>query len=124
MRSVRRSITWLVLAGFMAAQGAVWVAAHHAVLEDDSACAGIDGPPLIGPHHQNDPQFEDTNPPSPVEHCALCHMQRAFSSARLARVIATHTAAHVVVAPAELTLLLSLVVIHSAAPRGPPSFSA
>ena len=124
MRALRRSITCLVLAGFVSAQPAVWVAAHHAALEDDAACAAIDGPELIGPHHENGSQFEGTNPPSPIEHCALCHMQRAVGAARLARVITTHVSAHPVTATVELTIALSLVVVRGTSPRGPPSFSA
>lgn len=123
MRALRRSITCLVLAGFVAAQAAVWVAAHHAALEDDAACAAIDGPDIIGPHHQAGAQFEETNPPSPIEHCALCHMQRAVSSARLARVITAQPAAHLVTAPVELALTLSFVVARGTSPRGPPSVS-
>jgi hypothetical protein len=115
-----------VLAGFLSAQAAVWVAAHHASLEleDDAACAALDGSALIGPHHQDGLQFEDTNPPCPIDHCALCHLQRAFGSARLARVVATDTAAHVVCAPVEPALAVSLFVARATSPRGPPSFVA
>lgn len=121
MKTVRRAIAFLILAGFMSAQGAVWVAAHHAALEDDSACAGIDGPQFVGPHHQDGPQFEETNPPSPIEHCAICHMQRVVGSARLARVTATYTAPHLVAAPVESTLAPVLVTVRGTSPRGPPS---
>jgi len=124
MRVLRRVVAALILAGFVSAQGAVWVAAHHAALEDDSACAAIDGPQFVGPHHQGGPQFEDTDLPSPIEHCAICHMQRAVSGARLARVIATYTDPHVIPAPAELAPVLSLVVVRGSSPRGPPSFFA
>ena len=124
MRALRRIVASLILAGFVAAQGAVWVAARHASLEDDAACAAIDGPEFIGPHHQAGLQFEETNAPSPIEHCAICHMQRAVTSARLARVIATHTAPHRVSAPVETTAALSLVVVRGSSPRGPPSLLA
>ena len=124
MRALRRNIAFLILAGFIAGQGAVWVAAHHAMLEDDAACAGVDGPVLIGPHHQAGIQFEETNPPSPIEHCAICHMQRVVSNARLARLEATHTAPQRVTAPVDPALAQSLVVIPSISPRGPPALLA
>lgn len=124
MGALRRSIAFLILAGFLSAQGAVWVAAHHAALEDDSACAAIDGPQFVGLHHQDGPQFEDTNAPNPIEHCAICHMQRVVGNARLGRVIAVHSAPHVVGTPAEQTLAVSLVVLRGSSPRGPPSLLA
>jgi len=120
MKALRRSIAFLILAGFISVQGAVWVAAHHAALEDDSACAGLDGPALIGPHHQFGPLFEETNLPSPIEHCAICHMQRAVSGAHLARIIATYAPPHLMAPPAESVLALCFVVIRGSSPRGPP----
>ena len=124
MKALRRSIAFLVLAGFVSLQGAVWVAAHHAALEDDSACAGVDGPALIGPHHQSGSLFEETNPPSPLEHCAFCHMQRVVGGARLTRVVAIHTPPHVMTPPAESVLARYFVVVRGASPRGPPSLIA
>jgi hypothetical protein len=124
MRALRRSITCLVLAGFVSAQAAVWVAAHHAALEDDAACAAIDGPDILAPHHQDGVQFEGTNPPSPIEHCALCHMQRAVRHAWLARTITAQTVAHSLFVSRDLTVILSLVAVRGISPRGPPSFSA
>lgn len=124
MRSVRRSITWLVLAGFLSAQAAVWVAVHHASLEDDAACAGIDGPSLAGLDEESAFQFKETNAPSPVEHCAICHLQRAVSNARLARVVATYTAPHRISAPVEAALAAPVVVVRGSSPRGPPALIA
>ena len=121
MQALRRTIAFLILAGFIAGQGAVWVAAHHAMLEDDAACAAIDGPTLVGPHHQSGIQFEETNPPGPIEHCAICHMQRVVGNARLARLEATHTAPHRVTAPVDAALAQSLVVLPGISPRGPPA---
>lgn len=121
MIALRRSIAFLILAGFLSAQGAVWVAAHHATLEDDSACADIGGPQFVGPHHQYGLQFEETNPPSPIEHCAICHMQRVVGSARLARITTTYTAPHLVAAPVDSRLALVLVIVRGTSPRGPPS---
>lgn len=122
MRALRQSVAWLTLAGFLSGQAAVWVAAHHAALEDDAECAAIAGPQFVGPHHQYGPQFEETNPPSPIEHCALCHLQRAVHSARFGRVVATFTAPHRVAAPIEQSLQVSCVVIPGFSPRGPPVF--
>lgn len=121
MSALRRGIAWLILAGFLSGQAAVWVAAHHAALEDDAVCAGIDGPQFVGPHHQDGSQFEETNPPSPIEHCAICHMQRVVNSARLGRVAATFTAPHLVAVAVEGTLHYSFVAAPGFAPRGPPA---
>lgn len=124
MRALRRSIAFLILAGFLAGQGAVWVDALHASLEDDAACAAIESPAFVGPHHQAGLQFEETYPPNPIEHCAICHMQRAVSNARLARLVAIFTAPHRVSAPVDIALAQSLVVLPGISPRGPPSLLA
>lgn len=82
---VRRTwIAWLILAGFLSTQPAVWVAAHHAALEDD-ACAAPPAP-VVGAHHQAGPQLEEPNLPNPIEHCVFCHLYRTFSAAGHARV--------------------------------------
>lgn len=121
MTVLRRTIAFLVLAGFIAGQGAAWVAAYHAGLQDDAACALADGPQIVGPHHQAGLQFEETNLPNPIEHCALCHLQRAVSNARLSRLVATFTAPHQVSAPVETALAVTLVALPGIAPRGPPT---
>ncbi len=122
MRTLRRSIAWTILASLISAQGLVWAAAaHHASQDDDAACAGIDGPHFTGPHHQYGPQIEATDPPRPIEHCAICHQQRAVSSARLGRTIALAAPSYRVKAPVDSDSALSLVVIPRIAPRGPPS---
>ena len=121
MRSLRRNIGWLVLAGFVSAQGAVWVAAHHATLEDDAACEGIGGPRLVGPHHQAGVQFEETNLPNPIEHCALCHLHRGVRVAMLARLTGFTPTSYRVSAPVEPIRVPALVVRSSVPSRGPPS---
>jgi hypothetical protein len=121
MQAFRRGIAWLVLVGFLSAQGAVWVAARHAVLEDDAACAALDGPKVIGIHHGTSAsKFADANTPNPIEHCAYCHLQRAVSSARLARVVAATIASERVAAPREPVLALILIVLPGLPSRGPP----
>lgn len=122
MQLFRRCVAWLVLAGFLSAQGAVWVAAHHAALEDDAACAAIDGPQIIGTGHEAAAaKFAETNAPNPIEHCAYCHLQRAVSSARLTRVTVAHAAPQRVAVPVEAVFDLTLIVLPGLPSRGPPS---
>ena len=124
MKFWRRAITWLILTGLLSVQGAVWVAAVHASAEDDAACASLDGPQVVvGPHHQDGAQFEETNAPNPIEHCALCHMERAAHGARFTRIETLHLAAHVVAGPVDVAVRPALVVVRTTAPRGPPSTS-
>lgn len=120
----RRAIAWLVLAGFLSAQGAVWVAAVHADMEDDAACASLDGPAIVGPHHQAGLQFEETNLPNPIEHCALCHMERAVGGARFGRVAAVSARPRLVGIASDSAPALAVVVIRATAPRGPPALLA
>lgn len=124
MRALGRSIAWLILAGFFAAQASVWVAAHHASLEDDSACASAEGPQMVGPHHQSGLQFEEPNLPNPIEHCAICHLQRVVSHARLVRINVATAAAHHLSGPVEADRAVALVVLPPAPSRGPPAFFA
>ena len=121
MRALRRGIAWLILAGFLSAQGAVWVAAVHAGLEDDAACAALDGPVLVGPHHQAGRQFEETNLPNPIEHCALCHMERAVGGARLARAVVSGPIERPARNSVEQVVAASLVDAPVTALRGPPA---
>ncbi len=123
MRALRRSIVWLILAGFLSAQGAVWVAAVHAGAEDDAACAGIDGPVFVGPHHQGGPVFEETNNPNPIEHCALCHMERAVHGARFGKIENLIVGRQVVAGPAESLQIVSAPAHRAVSPRGPPQLS-
>ena len=124
MRALGRSVAWLILAGFLAAQASVWVAAHHATLEDDSACAAAEGSQMVGPHHQSGPQFEEPNHPNPIEHCAICHLQRVVSHARLVRINMATAAAQRLSGPVEADRAVALVVLPPAPSRGPPAFFA
>jgi hypothetical protein len=121
MLRLRRHIAWIALAGFVSGQAGVWVSAHHSALGDDSACAAIDGPDLIGPHHEVGRQIEDAVPPAPSDHCPICHLQRAVSGARLALVSTATTAPRVMAATVERTTALALVVHPGLPSRGPPS---
>lgn len=122
MQLFRRCMAWLVLVGFLSAQAAVWVAAHHAALEDDAACAAIDGPQVVGLRGSTAPaKLAESNTPNPIEHCAYCHLQRAVSSARLARITVASIAPHRVVAPSETVLALTLIVLPGLPSRGPPT---
>ncbi len=110
MLRLRRHIAWIALAGFISGQAGVWVSAHHPGLSDDSACAGIDGPDLIGSHHETGRQVEAATPAVPADHCPICHLQRAVSGARLALVTAATTAPRVMAVAVERTAALTLVV--------------
>ncbi len=121
MRAFRRNIACVLLAGLVSAQGAVWVAAHHATLEDDAVCAAMDGLEFVGPHHQAGLQVEETNPPSPVEHCTICHLQRHVRSALLSRVGGVTPPTDHVRIVVEQPVQLALVVLRALPSRGPPS---
>lgn len=120
VRALRRGVAWLVLAGFVSAQAAVWVAAKHDALEDDAACALTDGQPFVGPHHQAGLQFEEPNLPNPIEHCAICHLQRAVSNARLVRVSAITSPPKLLTAPVDVDRFVALVARPAYPSRGPP----
>ncbi len=122
MRMLRRSIAWALLASLLSVQGVVWAAAaHHAAQGDDAACAIADGPQFIGPHHQAGEQVEATDPPRPIEHCAICHQQRAVNSARFGRVAVVSAPAEQISSPIDAALAISLFVLPTTVPRGPPS---
>lgn len=72
----------LVLVGFVSAQPVVWAATHQGRVDDDAACVGVDGPAVVGAHHQAGVQIETPLPTSPVDHCTFCHLHRAFGGVR------------------------------------------
>jgi len=123
MAGLRRIFAWVALAGFLGGQAGVWIATHDAVPDDDTECAGIDGPQLIGPRHPIAPQFEASTPPAKTDHCPLCDLQRAVSGARLSGVTAATTAPHVMSAPVEKTVAFALVVHPGLPSRGPPTLA-
>lgn len=117
---VRRTwIAWLILAGFLSTQPAVWVAAHHAALEDD-ACAGAGVSAVVGAHHQAGPQLEEPNLPNPIDHCVYCHLYRTFSAVRHARVSVVLLAPRMAVAAPERSAAPVKWAGAHADPRGPP----
>jgi len=76
--SLRRFAVWLVLSSLLVTQS-VAITRHSAF--DDTACLG----PTVGvagTHHAGGSQVENILPSPPLEHCAFCHLQRAFSGAR------------------------------------------
>jgi hypothetical protein len=121
MRALVRSVTWVVLAALLAVQPAVWVAAHHADLEDDAACALRQA--VTGPHHQGGSQVEEPNLPNPIEHCVFCHLQNAWGSARLGIPVAIAVPAPDETAPTSGLSALTTIPRRLHDLRGPPSSS-
>lgn len=118
-KALRRSIALLVLAAFVSAQGAVWSVISH-VSGDDAACAAIDGVQFIAIGHPDAVQVKEGAPATAVEHCAICHLQRAVHSARLAKVASGFVTPVLFSAPVESSPAIALVVIPGFSPRGPP----
>lgn len=117
MTSLRRLAAWLVLASLFAMHGGALLEARHAD-SDDSACLGYSA---AGAHHADGPQFENPLPSPPLEHCAVCHLQRAFSNARPGHV-AAEVVPHVFpVYGSEPAPRLVSGSTHGVSPRGPPS---
>ena len=79
--SLRRFAAWLVLASLIVTQSVALVDSRHAAFADDTACLG-QAESVSGAHHAGGAQFENVLPSPPLEHCAFCHLQRAFNSAR------------------------------------------
>lgn len=119
MAAFRRSLAWLLLAGFLATQTAAWFEAQHVLALDDAACEGV----VANEHHASGPQFENVLPSPDVEHCAICHLQRALGHAQFGAVAVAFTAP---VSPAPLGDHAAPVrsgAPHGVSPRGPPSLS-
>jgi len=115
--SLRRFAAWLVLASLIVTQSVALT--RHTALADDTACAG---PALAsGPHHAEGPQFEKVLPSPPLEHCAFCHLQRAFSSARPAGAVTIVLPPHSAAVLSEPAIALATGVRPAFAPRGPPA---
>ena len=115
--SLRRSAVWLVLCSLIVTQS-VALTRHTAF--DDTACLG----PLArvaGTHHSAGAQFENVLPSPPLEHCAFCHLQRAFSSARPGASISVVLPPLSVALALEPATSLSSGVRPAFAPRGPPA---
>ena len=117
MTSLRRLAAWLVLSSLFAMHGGALLEARHAD-SDDSACLGYS---RTGTDHADGPQFEIPRQAPPLEHCAVCHLQRAFSNARPGS-IAAEVIAHVFpVYVSEPAPRLVSGTTHGVSPRGPPS---
>lgn len=121
MSSVRRFAAWLVLVSLIVTQGVALAefsdAARHAALVDDTACLS---PSSTGSHHALGVQFESPLPSQPLEHCAFCHLQRAFSSARPGSLNSSLLAPLSAVVAPEAAVVLASGLRPPGAPRGPP----
>lgn len=121
MSSVRRFAAWLVLASLIVTQGVALAefsdAERHAALVDDTACLG---PSRTGSHHADGVQFESPLPSQPLEHCAFCHLQRAFSNARPGSLNSSCLAPLSAAVVAEAAVALASGVRAAFGPRGPP----
>jgi hypothetical protein len=116
LTSLRRFAVWLVLGSLFVTQS---VAATRHTAFDDTACLGI-SVGVSGAHHAGGPQFENILPSPPLEHCAFCHLQRAFSSARPGSIISVVFPPLAVAVTLEPALALASGVRPGFAPRGPP----
>jgi hypothetical protein len=116
LQSLRRFAVWLVLGSLLVTQS-VALTRHSAF--DDTACLGPSG--LTGAHHSDGAQFENILPSPPLEHCAFCHLQRAFSSARPGSFISVVLPPLAVAVVLEPAIALAPGVQPGFAPRGPPA---
>ena len=124
MPSVRRFAAWLVLSCLFAGQGVALAefsdAARHPALVDDTACLGPSAG-ATGAHHADGVQFESPLPSQPLEHCAFCHLQRAFGSARPGSLSSSVLAPLCAAVIPEAAVALASAVRPAFAPRGPPA---
>lgn len=122
MMSVRRFASWLVLVSLIVTQGVALAEfsdnARHAALVDDTACLG---PAATGTHHAGGAQLEAPLPSQQLEHCAFCHLQRAFSSARPGCLNSYVLPPSSTAVTPDAALALRSGVRPAFAPRGPPA---
>lgn len=117
MTSLRRVAAWLVLASLVMMQSGGLLEARHAALNDDAACLGV---VVTSAHHAGGAQFETVLPSPALEHCAFCHLQRAFSNARPGSLSATFLPPLSAAAIAEPAIALASGIRPGFTPRGPP----
>lgn len=117
MSSLRRFAAWLVLSSLIVTQSVA--VTRHSALIDDTACLGP-ATSVAGTHHADGAQFENLLPSPPLEHCAFCHLQRAFSSARPGSFISIVLPPLSVAVTLEPAVALASGVRPGFAPRGPP----
>jgi hypothetical protein len=116
--SLRRFAGWLILGSLLVTQSVALMDARHGAF-DDTACLGPNA--VAGTHHADGAQFENILPSPPLEHCAFCHLQRAFSSARPGNI------SSIVLPPLSAAVAPDPAVAPAAgvrpafAPRGPPA---
>jgi hypothetical protein len=119
MAAFRRSVSWLLLAGFLATQTAAWFEAQHVLALDDAACEGM----VAGDHQKGGPLIENDLASPDVEHCLICHLQRAMGHAQFGVIPVAFSAPVAPAEPADQASPLPSGVPHGVSPRGPPSLS-
>ena len=123
MPSLRRFAAWLVLVSLVVTQSVALIEARHddgyAAIADDAACLGP-GASVAGTHHESGAQFENPLPAQPVDHCAFCHLQRAFSNARPGSISSFFLAPLSAAIALDTALALAPGVRPAFSPRGPP----
>lgn len=124
MPFLRRFAAWLVLISLVVTQSVALFEARqndgHSVLVDDAACLGAISS-VAGTHHDAGAQFETPLPAQPLDHCAFCHLQRAFSNARPGSVSSFFITPLSAAATLDTALTLAPGVQHAFSPRGPPA---
>jgi hypothetical protein len=120
LHTLRRFAAWLVLASLIVTQSVALVEARrHAALGDDAACLG----PIVstGTHHADGAQFENPLPSPPLEHCAFCHLQRAFSNARPGNISSVFLPPLSAAVAPDAAVALAAGVRSASPARGPPA---
>jgi uncharacterized protein involved in copper resistance len=123
MPILRQFAAGLVLVSLIAAQATALLEARHddghASSVGDAACLGPASTP--GTHHEAGAQFETPIPAQPIDHCAFCHLQRAFSNARPGNTDSTFLPPLAAVAGRDAFVALASGARPEFAPRGPPA---
>lgn len=121
MLPLRRVAAWLVLLSLIVTQSVGLVESRrHAALGDDSACLGP-SVNIAGTHHADGAQFESPLPSPPLEHCAFCHLQRAFSNARPTNSSSMFLPPLSAAVAPDTAVRLTAGVRVAFSPRGPPA---
>jgi hypothetical protein len=123
MPFLRRFAAWLVLISLIVTQSVALLEARHddglRTLADDTACLGP-STNTAGSHHEAGTQFENPLPAQPLDHCAFCHLQRAFGNARPGSFSSIFLAPLSAAVTLDTALALAPGVRHAFSPRGPP----
>lgn len=115
--TAKRLRAWVALAAFLGSVGLPFVSASHMLADDDAACGQVS---LV--NHHPVVQFERSTPASPLEHCAICHWQRAVSGASTsARVTAALSLESSLAEAPERTRALGRGAPDTRSSRAPPA---